>query len=350
MMRTGTYRTFDVALVTGAAGFIGAHVVRALLNQNRVQVLALDDLSGGFRRNITADVEFIEGSVTDHELVARLFRRHRIRYVYHLAAYAAEGLSHFIRRFNYENNVIGSVNVINEAIKHEVECFVFTSSIAAYGAVPSPMREDQAPRPEDPYGIAKLSVEFDLAAAHHMFGLDHVIFRPHNVYGEYQNLGDPYRNVVGIFMNRLMQGLPFCVFGDGTQQRAFSYVGDIAPVIAGSPWLPAARNQVFNIGADVPYTINELADQIREAMGCPEHPIEHLPPRNEVAIAYSDHSKARRVFGDHARTTLPEGLDKMAAWAWQEGIHAGKPFDGVEVSRNLPQSWRALTVPDPAAA
>ena len=142
-MSTGTYRRSDVALVTGAAGFIGAHVVRALLNQNRVQVLALDDLSGGFQRNIPADVEFIEGSVTDHELVARLFQRHRIRYVYHLAAYAAEGLSHFIRRFNYENNVIGSVNLINEAIKHEVDCFVFTSSIATYGAVPSPMREEQ---------------------------------------------------------------------------------------------------------------------------------------------------------------------------------------------------------------
>jgi UDP-glucose 4-epimerase len=350
MMSTGTSRANDVALVTGAAGFIGAHVVRALLNQNRVQIVALDDLSGGFSRNLPANVEFIEGSVTDEDLVARVFERHRIRYVYHLAAYAAEGLSHFIRRFNYQNNVVGSVNLINEAIKHDVECFVFTSSIATYGAVPSPMREDQAPRPEDPYGIAKLAVEFDLAAAHHMFGLDHVIFRPHNVYGEYQNLGDPYRNVVGIFMNRLMQGLPFCVFGDGTQQRAFSYVADIAPVIAGSPWVPAARNEIFNIGADIPYTINELAEQIRKAMGRPEHPIEYLPPRNEVAIAYSDHAKARRVFGDHARTSLTGGLEKMAAWAWQEGIQAGKPFEGVEVNRNLPPSWRALTVRDLSAA
>ena len=213
--------------------------------------------------------------------------------------------------------------------------------------VPSPMREDQTPRPEDPYGIAKLSVEFDLAAAHRMFGLDHVIFRPHNVYGEFQNLGDPYRNVVGIFMNRLMQGLPFCVFGDGTQQRAFSYVGDIAPVVAGSPWVPAARNQVFNIGADVPYTVNELAVQIRKAMGRPAHPIEYLPPRNEVAIAYSDHSKARQVFGDHSSTALPEGLEKMAAWAWHEGIQASKPFEGVEVSQKPTSELAALTVSDP---
>src|SRR5262249_46273576 len=159
------------------------------------------------------------------------------------------GLSHFIRRFNYTNNILGSINLINESVRHEVECFVFTSSIAVYGAITPPMREDQAPRPEDPYGIAKLAVEYDLAAARHMFGLPYVVFRPHNVYGEYQNLGDPYRNVIGIFMNRVMSGEPMTIFGDGTQRRAFSYVGDIAPIIAGSPWVPAARNEVFNIGA-----------------------------------------------------------------------------------------------------
>jgi UDP-glucose 4-epimerase len=341
-MSEKTIQSSEIALVTGAAGFLGAHVVRSLLTQGRVQVVALDDLSGGFRRNVPDGVEFIEGNVTDAKLLAGIFDRHKVRYVYHLAAYAAEGLSHFIRRFNYTNNVIGSINLINESVKHDVEMFVFTSSIAVYGAVEPPMREDQAPRPEDPYGIAKLAVEFDLNAALHMFGLKHVIFRPHNVYGEYQNLGDPYRNVVGIFMNRLMQGLPFGVFGDGLQQRAFSYIGDIAPVIALSPWVPEAHNQVFNIGADVPYTILELADEIRSAMGRPGHPIELLPARNEVVVAYSDHSKARRVFGDHARTSLGDGLKRMADWAWKEGIQAGKPFEGVEVTRNLPPSWRTL--------
>src|SRR5271166_2604250 len=220
------------ALVTGAAGFIWSHVVRALLAQGRVEVVALDDLSGGFCRNILAGVEFVEASITDHAQLARLFQRHRFRYVYHLAAYAAEGLSHFIRRFNYTNNVLGSINLINEAVRHEVECFVFTSSIAVYGAVTPPMREDQRPCPEDPYGVAKLAVELDLAAARHIFMLPHVIFRPHNVYGEFQNLGDPYRNVIGIFMNQIMQGRPMTVFGDGTQRRAFSYVGDIAPIQA----------------------------------------------------------------------------------------------------------------------
>ena len=186
---------------------MGAHVARALVSRGNVQVVVLDDLSGGFRENVPDGVAFVEGSVTDEKLLERLFTEHGFHVVYHLAAYAAEGLSHFIRRFNYVNNIVGSVNVINESVKHDVQCLVFTSSIAAYGDVETPMQEDQAPQPEDPYGIAKLAVELDLRAAHRMFGLPYVIFRPHNVYGELQNLGDPYRNVVGIFMNQIMMRL-----------------------------------------------------------------------------------------------------------------------------------------------
>jgi UDP-glucose 4-epimerase len=328
------------ALVTGAAGFLGAHVVRALLAEGRCTPVALDDLSGGFRENVPPGVEFVEGSVTDPALLGRLFEAHRFRFVFHLAAYAAEGLSHFIRRFNYTNNVVGSVNLVNEAVKHEVECFVFTSSIAVYGAGEPPLREDQTPRPEDPYGIAKLAVEQDLAVAQHFWGLRHVTFRPHNVYGEFQNLGDPYRNVVGIFMNQIMRGEPMTIFGDGTQQRAFTYVGDIAPPIARAPWLPEAANQVYNIGADTPYSVNQLAKAVAAAMGVPNHPIKHLDARNEVHIAYSDHSKAVRAFGRYATTSLEDGLARMASWARAAGSRAGKPFDAVEVVKGLPPSWR----------
>jgi UDP-glucose 4-epimerase len=337
-----TTQVSPAALVTGGAGFIGAHLVRSLLEQGRVRVVVLDDLSGGFKENVPPGVEFVEGTVTDASLVTRLFDQYRFRYVYHVAAYAAEGLSHFIRRFNYTNNVLGSVNVINESVRHEVDCLVFTSSIAVYGDVPSPMREECTPLPEDPYGIAKLAVELDLDAARKMFGLRYVIFRPHNVYGEYQNLGDPYRNVIGIFMNQIMQGKPMTVFGDGSQQRAFSYVGDIAPILAESPWTAEAANQVFNIGADTPFTVNELAAQVADAMGRPGHPVTHLPPRLEVRTAYSDHSKAHRVFGARRQTPLREGVAKMAAWAKSAGIRSAKPFAGVELTRKMPPSWQQL--------
>jgi UDP-glucose 4-epimerase len=331
--------TLPRALVTGAAGFIGSHVVRELLRGGRVSVVALDNLSGGFRNNVPAGVDFIEASVTDHEVIGRLFDQYRFRYVYHLAAYAAEGLSHFIRRFNYTNNVIGSVNLINEAVRHEVGCFVFTSSIAVYGAATPPMREDQRPLPEDPYGIAKLAIELDLGAANHMFGLPSIIFRPHNVYGEFQNLGDPYRNVVGIFMNQILRGEPLTILGDGTQRRAFSYIGDIASLIASAPWVSAAHNQIINVGADQSYSINELALQVCKAMGCSGHLVEYLPARKEVQVAFSDHSKARRIFGSSPQVSLQEGLRKMALWAQGAGVRLSRPFQSIEVHRNMPAGW-----------
>ena len=325
------------SLVTGGAGFMGSHVAEHLLAMGH-DVVVLDDLSGGFRENVPSAATFVEGSILDHVLVDRLFNRHSFNYVYHLAAYAAEGLSHFIKRFNYNNNLIGSVNLINAAINHGTKRFVFTSSIAVYGAGQSPMSEAMIPVPEDSYGIAKLAVEQELRVSHEMFGLDYVIFRPHNVYGERQNIGDRYRNVVGIFMNQLLRGESMTIFGDGTQQRAFTHIDDVAPVIARAGELPAARNQIFNVGADIPYTVNELAEVVSHAMGY-ECKVNHLDPRNEVKIAFSDHSKAERVFGTRNKTALRDGIAKMAAWVRQHGARESNVFEGVEIMRNMPASW-----------
>ncbi len=325
------------SLVTGGAGFMGSHVTKQLLGMGH-EVVVLDDLSGGFRENVPNGAAFIHGSVTDHELVDRLFRRHTFDYVYHLAAYAAEGLSHFIKRFNYNNNLIGSVNLINAAINHNVKSFVFTSSIAVYGAGQSPMSEDMSPVPEDSYGIAKLAVEQELRVSHEMFGLDYIIFRPHNVYGERQNIGDRYRNVVGIFMNQLLQGEPMTIFGDGKQQRAFTYIGDVAPSIASSVELPDARNQIFNVGADVPHSVNELAEVVAEAMGS-SCKVRYLDERNEVKIAFSDHSKAERVFGKREKKSLRDGVRAMASWVRNHGARESNVFEGIEVSKNMPPSW-----------
>src|SRR6185436_14584617 len=213
-----------VSLVTGGAGFIGSHVADELLKEGQ-QVVVLDDLSGGFTENVPSGAIFVRGSITDQDLVNRLFDRYSFANVYHLAAYAAEGLSHFIKRFNYNNNLIGSVNLINASLNSgRVKCLVFTSSIAVYGRNQVPMTEDLVPQPEDPYGIAKYAVELDLKESHEMFGLNHIIFRPHNVYGERQNIGDRYRNVIGIFMNQILRGEPMTIFGDGEQTRAFSHI------------------------------------------------------------------------------------------------------------------------------
>jgi UDP-glucose 4-epimerase len=326
-----------ISLVTGGAGFIGAHITNELISMGH-EVVVLDDLSGGFEENINPKAKFINGSITDHELLAKLFTDHKFDYVYHLAAYAAEGLSHFIKRFNYTNNLIGSVNLINESVKHKIKCFVFTSSIAVYGKGQLPMREDMVPMPEDPYGISKLAVEQDLQCTHEMFGLNYIIFRPHNVYGEYQNLGDKYRNVVGIFMNQLMQGLPLTIFGDGNQTRAFSYIGDVAPHIARSVDIPAAYNLTFNIGADKEFTVNELSTTVCDVLNI-KGDIRHVEARNEVMHAYADHSKVKSVFGVTKDYSLKDGLSLMAAWAKTAGIRESQKFKGIEITEKLPPIW-----------
>lgn len=325
-------------LVTGGAGFIGSHVTAELVHRGH-DVTVLDDLSGGFTDNLIKGVSFIQDSVCNVDLVNDLFKEGRFEYVFHLAAYAAEGLSHFIKRFNYNNNLIGSINLINASINTGVKCFVFTSSIAVYGTSPElPMTEVTTPHPEDPYGIAKLAVEQELKICKGMFGLDFIIFRPHNVYGERQNIGDKYRNVVGIFMNQILQDKPMTIFGDGNQTRAFSYIGDVAPVIAESIEVPAAYNQIFNIGADQPYSVNQLAQSVAQAMGVTPNII-HLPARNEVFTAYSAHDKVRRVFGDRKLHSLEEGLDRMAGWVKEHGARTSQEFKAIEVLKNLPKAW-----------
>lgn len=326
------------SLVTGGAGFIGSHVVNHLLTQGH-KVVVLDDLSGGDKENVDTSAIFQEGSILDVDLIDRLFEEHQFTYVYHLAAYAAEGLSHFIRNFNYQNNLIGSVNLINASVNHKVKSFVFSSSIAVYGANSLPHSETQHPQPEDPYGIAKYAVEMDLINAQRMFGLDYVIFRPHNVYGKRQNIGDKYRNVVGIFMNQILEEKPLTIFGDGKQTRAFTHINDVAPYIANSVNIEGARNSIFNIGSDVVCSVKELVVSVSHAMGTGIN-VNQLEKREEVVHAYANHDKFNRVFNPVSQVSLETGLSEMAKWVKSHGSRKSKAFENIEITDNLPESWK----------
>lgn len=344
----------DKVLCSGGAGFLGSHLVDHLLNLG-YDVVVLDDLSGGSRHNLDIPLsgkepggarkdcrELAVASIVDHEYVNLLFEEYKFRYVFHCGAFAAEVLSQHIKRFNYMNNLVGSVNLINASVNYGVECFVFLSSIAVYGGLTPPMREDMTPQPADSYGLAKLTVERELALTHEKFGLDYVVFRAANVYGERQNIADRYRNVIGIFMNQILRGEPMTVFGDGKQQRAFTYVGDIVPAIAKSPTIPAARNQVFNIGSDHRETVGRLALHVAAAMGAPLN-VRHLTARDEVKQAWADHSKAREVFGGLiTETSLEDGLHRMAQWV-RRNRHLAvetQEFAGIEIVKGLPEGWR----------
>lgn len=329
----------NIVLVTGAAGFIGSHLVDELLKIN-YRIVALDDLSGGYKDNVNPKAIFIKGSVTDHPFLNKIFRKYEPRFVYHLAAYAAEGLSHFIRRFNYTNNLIGTTNIINACVNNNVEHLVFTSSIAVYGNLTPPMTEDMAPQPEDPYGIAKYAAEMDIKSASEMFRLPYTIFRPHNIYGERQNVADKYRNVIGIFMNQLMMKKPLTVFGDGEQTRAFTYIKDICGILARAPQNLNAKNQIFNLGADKPITINELVGTLANVVSVkPE--IRYLPSRNEVTHAYAKHTKVREAFHlkENTETPLEIGLAKMWSWLKKHGAKRTTKFKNIEIRNKLPAVW-----------
>jgi UDP-glucose 4-epimerase len=290
-----------------------------------------------------------QGDLRDAGFVRSLWSNGNFDYVYHLGAYAAEGLSHFIRAYNYRTNLEATVNLINQAVLHDTKRFVFTSSIAVYGSGQVPMTEDMLPQPEDPYGISKYAAELDLHAAHQMFGLDYTVFRPHNVYGERQNIADKYRNVIGIFMNNVVQEKPMPIFGDGLQTRAFSHVSDVCPMIARSPLVEAAANEIFNIGADAPHTVMEVAVAVAEAFGVPCQ-VEHLPARNEVVHAFSDHTKMRRVFSPPPAIPLNDGIKAMADWVRTQGPMQPVEFSGtIELPRKMPSGWTRTTPPSAQA-
>lgn len=326
-------------LVTGAAGFIGSHVVEELVRMG-AEIVAVDNLSGGFKENIPEAAVFREADVRDRQAVKRLFEDFHFGVVFHLASYAAENLSHHIKWFNYENNLLASVSLINESVNSGVERFVFASSIAVYGSSPPPVTEETVPAPEDPYGIAKYAVEMELAVTKEVFGLDYVIFRPHNVYGERQNIWDRYRNVVGIFMNQIMSGRPLTVFGDGMQKRAFTHVSDVAPVMARSAWDDSARNHTFNIGSDTAFTILGLIEELKDVWGLGEYPVAYLKARQETKEAWCDHRKAQELLGYRPRCELKAGLAAMAAWAKSVGPRQPSLFREIEIRQGLPGGWQ----------
>lgn len=321
-------------LVTGGAGFIGSHVVDALVGMKQ-EVTVLDDLSAGARENVHPKAGFVLGSITDHQLVRSLFQVARFSHVFHLAAYEAEGLSSFVKRFNYQNNLIGSVNLLNAAVTYGVSRVVFTSSVAVYGCRAGPLTEDLAPEPMDSYAIAKYAVERELAVCLHMFRLEYVVFRPHSLFGERQNLDNCHDNAVGAFTSQLSRGNTLTVYGDGEQTRGFTYIGDVATAIARSAFVPQARNQVFNIGGDQRIRIHELAGEIGRALGITPI-IRHLPAREEPAEPRCSHRKIESVLGWRAKTTIREGLSRMAPWVKTQLARPNPGVGGMETRKNLP--------------
>lgn len=326
-------------LITGMAGLLGSNFSRYLLKQG-YDVVGIDDFSGGYKENLPKEVKCSNINLGELEAVESFFKTEKPEYVYHFAAYAAEGLSPFIRRYNYINNLICSSNLITSAINHNVRKFIFTSSMATYGAenIP-PFTEDMQPKPIDPYGIAKYAVEMDLKLAHDQFGLNYSIIRPHNIIGCYQNIWDRYRNVIGIWIRKIIHHEPISIFGDGMQKRAFS---DVKYYYKPFEQLMTSYNgEIFNLGADQEQTILEAAKTVQKCAADfgykPE--IQHYEPRHEAKIAFCNHDKAKRLLNFVDGTDFNQTIHDMFEWALTQPDRPVKSID-YEISKNIYSYWK----------
>jgi UDP-glucose 4-epimerase len=323
-------------IITGVAGLLGSRMAEWVLeNHPSCHIIGIDDLSGGYKEHVPTLVEFHALDLAKDK-ISSLFNG--VDIVYHFAAYAAEGLSPFIRKFNYSCNLVATANVVNACIEHQVGRLVFTSSMAVYGVGTPPFQETDIPSPIDPYGVAKFACEMDIKIAGEQHGLDWCIIRPHNVYGRNQNIWDRYRNVLGIWMYQYKKGLPFTIFGDGSQQRAFSSMDDCLVPLWKAGTDPRASKQIINIGSWKYYSIKEASEVLKKVIG--DGDTKHEEARHEVKDALPSHEKSVQLLDYEDKTSLEAGLRDMWNWAKNQPDRPQKSWDSYELEKGIYGFWK----------
>lgn len=326
-------------LITGGAGLLGSRLADWIIeNKQEYEVVIVDNLSGGYVENINSKAHFYRLDCTDTLSIKEVFELHKPEYVYHLAAYAAEGLSPFIRCFNYENNLLATANIVNNCIKYDVKRLIFTSTMAVYGHGNPPFDESHLPSPIDPYGVAKYACEQDIQIAGEQHGLDWCIIRPHNVYGIKQNIWDKYRNVLGIWMYQVLNNKPMTIYGDGTQTRAFSYIDDCLEPLWKAAMNENASKQIINLGGTREYSIKEANELLKEVIGYGE--TVHLEPRHEVKYAHPTWKKSVELLGYEDTTSLGDGLYNMWEWAQNQPQREQFIWSEYELEKGIYSFWK----------
>jgi UDP-glucose 4-epimerase len=326
-------------LITGVAGLLGSRLSDYIIeNHPEVHVVGIDDMSGGYRENVNSKVELWEMNLVNGN-IQECFERHQFDYVYHFAAYAAEGLSPFIRSYNYQNNLVATSRIINECIRYNIKRLVFTSTLAVYGhGYGGIFDESQQQKPIDPYGVAKYGCEMDIQIAGEHHGLDWCIIRPHNVYGVKQNIWDKYRNVLGIWMYQHTINEPMTIFGDGTQTRAFSYIDDSIEPLWKASQDSRASKQIINLGGIKEYSINEANEVLREVVGGGE--VKYFEGRHEVKHSIPTWQKSIDLLDFEHKTDLKEGLTKMWEWVKNQPIRERFVWPSYELDKGIYSFWK----------
>lgn len=328
-------------LITGVAGLVGSNMAEWILDNHReYEVVGIDDLSGGYIENVDKRVVFYKRDLSKDD-ISDIFDNHSFMYVYHMACYAAEGLSPFMRKFNYSNNVLSSVSIVNECIKHDVKRLVYTSSMSVYGhgdMKHNRFDENDPLCPIDPYGVSKYACEMDIRIAGEQHGLDWCIIRPHNIMGPKQNIWDKYRNVVGIWMYQTLHNEPMLIYGDGNQTRAFSYIGDNMEPFWRAATVPEASRQIINVGGIVPCTINHAAETLCNITGYDR--IEHREQRHEVKWAVPTYQKSIDLLGYKQTTQLDEMMKIMWEWVKSQPDRERYKWENYEITKGMYSYWK----------
>lgn len=330
--------------ITGVAGFLGRHIASKMLENGHV-VSGCDSLIGGDTNNIPDNVKFTNADCCDLSKMTNLIKGSDI--VYHCAATAHEGLSVFSPSFVTKNIYEASVSVFSASCINKVKKIVFCSSMARYGNQNSPFTEDMVPKPCDPYGIAKVAAEETLKILSKVHEVNYSIAVPHNIVGPYQKYDDPYRNVMSIMLNRLLQKKPAIIYGDGSQTRCFSYVDDCVQCLEKIAFDDKANNQVINIGPDEnPITIKELADKCSNIVGSNiphEYYFEGRPQEVKHATCSSD--KARKILNYKTTVNIDESIKRTYAYILKNGIKKFQYKLPLEIINDkTPLTWKNQTI------
>ena len=325
--------------ISGIAGFLGSHLADKFIKEGH-HVVGCDNLIGGELDNVNPEAEFYQYDCCFRNSMLKITKGCDL--VYHTAATAYEGLSVFSPHLISQNIVTGSVSLFSAAIQNKVKRIIFCSSMARYGTNKVPFLEEYQPRPQDPYGIAKVASEDILKNLCKVHGTEYVIAVPHNIIGPRQKYDDPYRNVVSIMINLMLQKRQPIIYGNGEQKRCFSYIDDNLYCLVEMATNRDVVGHVINIGPDEEFiTINQLAEKLSNQLKFNLNPNYVKGRPQEVLQASCSADKARKILNYTTKTSLENGLKEMISFIKKKGVKKFRYHLDLEIiNSQTPKTWK----------